>query len=193
MNYRGDWAAEWSAYGPDTKAIVTAFTAGINAYIRGLGDRLPPEFEIAGYRPALWAREDCLSRVAGLTMTGNLTREVLHAEQIQRLGLARALQFIRLDPGVPLEIPKGLDLASINRDILAAYRETVGRVSLTSEQGSNNWVVDGTMTTTGRPILANDPHRPVQLPSLRKTVHLVPRLGRHRFRRTRAARHCHRP
>ncbi|HEY2013638.1 MAG TPA: penicillin acylase family protein, partial [Bryobacteraceae bacterium] len=44
---------------------------------------------------------------------------------------------------------------------------------LTTEQGSNNWVVDGTMTTTGRPILANDPHRPVQLPSLRKTVHLV--------------------
>ena len=44
---------------------------------------------------------------------------------------------------------------------------------LTTEQGSNNWVVDGTMTATGKPMLANDPHRPVQLPSLRKTVHLV--------------------
>src|SRR4029079_5271994 len=39
--------------------------------------------------------------------------------------------------------------------------------------GSNNWVVDGTLTASGRPMLANDPHRPVQLPSLRKTVHLV--------------------
>jgi penicillin amidase len=46
-------------------------------------------------------------------------------------------------------------------------------VRLTTEQGSNNWVVDGTMTVTGHPMLANDPHRPVQLPSLRKTVHLV--------------------
>ena len=52
-------------------------------------------------------------------------------------------------------------------------RELVGPVRLTTEQGSNNWVVDGTMTATGRPLLANDPHRPVQLPSLRKTVHLV--------------------
>ncbi len=173
VNYRGDWNAEWSAYGADTKAIVTAFTEGINAYIRGLGDKRPREFEIAGYSPVLWSPEDCLSRVAGLTMTGNLTREVSHAEEIQRLGLERASKFIRIEPPVPLEIPKGLDLTAINRDILAAYRQTVGRVSLTTEQGSNNWVVDGTMTATGRPILANDPHRPVQLPSLRKTVHLV--------------------
>ncbi|HTA68290.1 MAG TPA: penicillin acylase family protein [Bryobacteraceae bacterium] len=173
VNYRGDWNAEWSAYGPDTKAIVTAFTNGINAYIRTLGAKLPSEFEMAGYSPALWAPEDCLSRVAGLTMTGNLMREVSHAEEIRRLGLDRARQFIRLEPAVPLVIPEGLDLSAINRDIIAAYRETVGPVSVTTEQGSNNWVVDGTMTTTGRPILANDPHRPVQLPSLRKTVHLV--------------------
>jgi penicillin amidase len=173
VNYRGDWTVEWSAYGPDTKAIVTAFTNGINAYIRGLGTKLPSEFEMAGYSPALWTPEDCLSRVAGLTMTGNLMREVSHAEEIQRLGLERARKFIRLEPAIPLEIPKGLDLSTINRDIIAAYRETVGPVSLTTEQGSNNWVVDGTMTATGRPILANDPHRPVQLPSLRKTVHLV--------------------
>jgi len=173
VNYRGDWNAEWSAYGPDTKAIVTAFTNGINAYIHSLGNNLPAEFEMACYSPALWAPEDCVSRVAGLTMTGNVTREVAHAEEIQRLGLERARQFIRLEPAIPLEIPKGLDLATIHRDILGAYHETVGQVSLTTEQGSNNWVVDGTMTATGRPILANDPHRPVQLPSLRKTVHLV--------------------
>src|SRR5579864_70058 len=96
INYRGDWNAEWSAYGSDAKAIVTAFTDGINAYVRGLGNKLPREFEIAGYSPALWTPEDCLSRVAGLTMTGNLTREVSHAEEIQRLGLERALKLIRL-------------------------------------------------------------------------------------------------
>src|SRR5580704_8721443 len=137
VNYRGDWTVEWSAYGPDTKAIVTAFTNGINAYIRGLGTKLPPEFQMAGYSPALWSPEDCLSRVAGLTMTGNLMREVSHAEEIQRLGLERARKFIRLEPAIPLEIPKSLDLSTINRDIIAAYRETVGPVSLTTEQGSN--------------------------------------------------------
>ncbi len=173
VSFRGDWNAEWAAYGPDAKLIVTAFTDGINAYIQGLGGKLPVEFEIAGYAPGRWAPEDCLSRVAGLTMTGNLSREVTHALDIQRNGLEGALKFMRLDPPVQVEVPKGLDLSAITNDILATYRQTVGPVRLTTEQGSNNWVVDGTMTTTGRPILANDPHRPVQLPSLRKTVHLV--------------------
>ncbi len=170
--FHGDWAAEWAAYGPDARAITTAFTDGINAYIKSL-PRWPEEFRIAGYAPALWSPEDCLSRVAGLTMTGNLIREVQHALDIQRLGLARASDAIRLEPRVPLEVPQGLDLSAITTDILRAYRETVGPVRLSTEQGSNNWVVDGSLTATGRPLLANDPHRPVQLPSLRKTVHLV--------------------
>jgi penicillin G amidase len=42
-----------------------------------------------------------------------------------------------------------------------------------SMQGSNNWVVNGAHSETGKPLLANDPHRPINLPSLRKTVHLV--------------------
>jgi penicillin amidase len=171
--FHGDWNAEWAAYGPDTRAIVTAFTDGINAYIKGLGDKLPLEFRIAGYAPAPWTPEDCLSRVAGLLMTGNLIREVTHAEDVRRWGIERARKAIRLEPAVPLEIPKGLDIADIGSGILKTYRETIGPVRLSTEQGSNNWVVDGAMTATGRPILANDPHRPVQLPSLRKTVHLV--------------------
>jgi penicillin amidase len=173
VNFRGDWNAEWTAYGPGTRAIVTAFTDGINAYIKGLDGRLPPEFVLGGYAPGLWVPEDCLSRVAGLIMTGNLNREVTHALDVKRLGLAAAIRTMRLDPPVTFEVPQGLDLSSITSDILRAYRQTTGPVRLTTEQGSNNWVVDGTLTATGRPILANDPHRPVQLPSLRKTVHLV--------------------
>src|SRR5258708_10719774 len=106
-------------------------------------------------------------------MTGNLNREVTHALDVQRLGLAAALRTMRLDPPVTFDVPQGLDLSSITSDILRAYRQTTGAVRLTTEQGSNNWVVDGTMTASGRHMLANDPHRPVQLPSLRKTVHLV--------------------
>jgi len=173
VNFHGDWNAEWAAYGPDVKAIVTAFTDGINAYIRGLKGKLPTEFQIAGYVPGLWQPEDCLSRVAGLTMTGNLTREITHAIDVARLGVEHATRALHLEPAIPLEIPQGLDLTDITGDITRTYRELVGPVRLTTEQGSNNWVVDGTMTATGRPLLANDPHRPVQLPSLRKTVHLV--------------------
>ena len=173
VRFRGDWDAEWRSYGPDTREIVTAFTGGINAYIKGLGGTRPLEFRIAGYDPGLWVPEDCLSRVAGLLMTRNLTREVKRASQVQRLGVSAVEKFFALDPPAPVEVPHGLDLADITHEIVHVYEQAIGPVAFSTEQGSNNWVVDGSMTVTGKPLLANDPHRPVQIPSLRKTVHLV--------------------
>jgi len=173
VRFRGDWNDEWSSYGKDTREIVTAFTEGINVYIRSLGGTRPLEFRLVGYDPGLWTPEDCLSRVAGLLMTRNLTREVKRAEQVRRFGVARVEKLFSLDPPHAVEIPRGLDLAEITHDIVKVYEQAIGPVAFSTEQGSNNWVVDGTMTATGKPLLANDPHRPVQIPSLRKTVHLV--------------------
>jgi len=172
VRYRGNPEEEWRSYGPNTREIVTAFVSGINAYILSLQGRWPAEFQIGGYSPGLWVPEDCLSRVAGLLMTRNLTREVSRVADVKRFGLQRVAQYLPPDPQVPLELPKGLDLADISGEILRAYNEAVGAVRFPA-QGSNNWVVDGSMTVTGKPILANDPHRPIQIPSLRKTFHLV--------------------
>lgn len=173
VRFRGDWNAEWASYGPDTRAIVTAFTEGINAYIRGLNGTRPLEFRLAGYDPGLWVPEDCVSRVAGLLMTRNLTREVTRAGQVKQFGIATVEKLFPLDPHIPLHVPQGLDLADITHDIVRVYEQAIGPVAFSTEQGSNDWVVDGSMTVTGKPLLANDPHRPVQIPSLRKTVHLV--------------------
>ena len=57
--------------------------------------------------------------------------------------------------------------------MLEGYRNAVSIPTLYGEDGSNNWVVDGTLSSTGKPLLASDPHRPVILPSLRYMVHLV--------------------
>jgi penicillin amidase len=172
VRWRGNMEQEWSSYGPDTKRIAVAFTNGINAYIRSLNGQRTPEFQVGNYDPGLWEPEDCLARVAGLLMTRNLSREVARVHDVQLFGLDRVAKYLPPDPPVPLEVPKGLDPADIDESILRVYNQTIGPARF-GEQGSNNWVVDGSMTTTGKPILANDPHRPVQLPSLRKTVHLV--------------------
>jgi penicillin amidase len=171
--FRGNWDAEWSSYGPETRVIVAAFTDGINAYIKSLNGVRPLDFRLAGYEPGLWEPRDCLSRVAGLLMTRNVTSEVRRAGQVRRFGVSAVEKFFALDPVVPIEVPNGLDLADISHDIVRVYEQAIGPVAFSTEQGSNNWVVDGTMTVTGKPMLANDPHRPVQIPSLRKTVHLV--------------------
>jgi penicillin amidase len=173
VRFRGDWDQEWQAYSPDAKAIVASFVNGINAYIRSLDNKRPLEFQIAGYDPGLWTPEDVVSRVAGLLMTGNAHSEVSRALDLARFGADRLERMQPPDPFIKLSPPKGLDLTSITKEILKDYDAAIGKVNFPGEQGSNNWVIDSSMTTTGMPLLANDPHRPIQLPSLRKTVHLV--------------------
>ncbi len=172
VRYRGDWNKEWSSYSPDAKQIATAFTNGINAYIRTLGGRRTPEFAAAGYDPGFWAPEDVTARIAGLSMMRNVTSEVQRSQEVAKFGLDTVQKYMPPDPFRPLDPPKDLDLASIKPEILHDFSAALANVQF-PDQGSNNWVIDGTMSATGKPLLANDPHRPIQLPSLRKTVHLV--------------------
>jgi penicillin amidase len=173
VRYRGDWDEEWRSYSPDAKAISTAFTRGINAYIQSLNGQRPPEFRIAGFDPGLWDPEDVTARVAGILMTGNMLAEVNRTLDVEKLGLETDARLFPPDPHIPLVLPKGLDVADITPAIVKDYTAAIEAIRFPGEQGSNNWVVDGTMTRTGKPILANDPHRGIELPSLRKTVHLV--------------------
>ncbi|MCC6590720.1 MAG: penicillin acylase family protein [Bryobacterales bacterium] len=188
VRFRGDWNAEWQSYSPDAKEIATAFTSGINAYIKSLDGKRPLEFRIAGFDPGLWAPEDVTARIAGLLMIRNIAREVQRAQDIERFGLDTVQKFLPPDPFVKIEIPHGLDLRGITATLLADYNDAIGTVRLRPQSpraqvfedpdpvlsiGSNNWVVSGAKSATGKPLLANDPHRPILIPSLRKTVHLV--------------------
>lgn len=173
VRYRGDWDAEWKSYAPDARAIVSSFVAGINAYIASLNGQRTEEFRVAGYDPGLWTPEDVVSRLAGLQMTGNAMQEVNRAQQVARLGLTTVEMLSPPDPPAPFVIPRGLDLGDITNAVLRDYSVAVSPIRFPGQQGSNNWVVDGSLSVTGKPILANDPHRAIQLPSLRKTVHLV--------------------
>src|SRR3954453_2371693 len=173
VRFRGNWEEEWKSYSPDAKEIVTAFVNGINAYIRSLNGQRSEEFRVAGFDPELWSPQDVVARLAGLQMTGNMMQEVNRAQQVARLGLSTVEMLSPPDPPTPFVIPHGLDLADITNAVLRDYSAAVSPIRFPGQQGSNNWVVDGTRSVTGKPILANDPHRAIQLPSLRKTVHLV--------------------
>jgi penicillin G amidase len=173
VRYRGDWNEEWTSYSPDAKQIAASFTGGINAYIRSLSGKRSAEFALAGYDPGLWQPEDVTARIAGLLMTGNLFTEVARVEEVKQLGLRRVARLFPPDPKIALAIPEGLNLDDISSKIVSDYNLAVSPIRFPGEQGSNNWVVDGTLTATGKPLLANDPHRSIELPSLRKTVHLI--------------------
>ncbi|MCQ4213995.1 penicillin acylase family protein [Streptomyces longispororuber] len=178
--YRGDMTEEWRAYGEDVERATTAFVAGINAYVdlcRSGDAEPPPEFDLLEYEPAHWDPSD-VARIRSHGLQYNLRDEVARALTLRDHGPAAEDLRRRREPAPhTLRVPEGLDLSVIPDDVLRDYdlATTPPWAAAAPRQGldgSNNWVVAPSRTATGRPLLANDPHRAVTLPSLRYLAHL---------------------
>ena len=193
--YRGDMNREWTSYSKDAQEIATHFVAGINAYIDWLDqhpERMPFEFKRLNYRPAKWAPEDVV-RIRSHGLTGNLDDEVARAKMAcvgelklddLRLRLEPPWQTHvpeGLDPCLPNDVLKVFDLASQDVRFTAASAAhataenlipTISTSSGEARAESNNWVVSAAKSSSGRAIMANDPHREYAEPSLRYIVDL---------------------
>ncbi|KOT88336.1 PbsX family transcriptional regulator [Streptomyces rimosus subsp. pseudoverticillatus] len=177
--YRGDMAAEWAAYGPRTECITSAFVRGVNAYValcRADPAHLPPEFALLGHRPAYWEPAD-VARIRSHGLYYNLEQEVARALTLRDHGPAVEDLRRAREPAHTLRVPDGLDLSVIPDDVLRVYRLATNPPwedggPRQGPDGSNNWVIAPSRTATGRPLLANDPHRAVTLPALRYLAHL---------------------
>ena len=172
LRYRGQWHQEWPSYSPDTWRIVNAFVRGINAYIQDPRRKPSVEFRKLGYAPGLWRPNDVVSRMAVFAMMGNLASEVQRARLIDTYGAAAIEKWLPPDPFIKLEVPRGLNLKEVRAGAIEAFDNATDAIA-DATQGSNNWVINGRLSATGKPILASDPHRALQIPSLRRTVHLV--------------------
>lgn len=188
--YRGDMYREWLAYGSDAKKIAQSFTAGVNAYLDVIDEHpelLPPEFGLLNYQPARWTAEDVV-RIRGHGLWANVDQEVLRAQIACKADLETASYWQTLQPEWTTGVPEGLDPCLVPANVLEDYFLAKAPVrfdnpSLAMDDsilessdrslGSNNWVVAPTRTATGRPILADDPHRTHAVPSLRYIAHLV--------------------
>jgi penicillin amidase len=154
---------------------------------------LPVEFRIAGTRPDIWKAEDVV-RIRSHALTRNVVSEVQRARVACAAGLAADRLRRKLEPQWDPQVPAGLDPCSIPSGVLQDYELATKNVTFgppvqrrasvdpqifftEADQragaiGSNNWTVAPSRTATGRPILANDPHREHSVPSLRYVVHL---------------------
>ena len=179
LRYRGDIDAEYRSYAHDTKEILEAFTDGIDAFIaerkRPNGPGLPVEFRIAGFEPENWKPEDCLNRMAAFSMTGNAFRELQHAQLVAAVGTEKAGELLNLDPVVALDPAPNADFSGLSARLLTGLVGSDTRIEFSGKAlaESNNWTISGKLTESGKPLLANDPHRVVAVPSLRYIVHLV--------------------
>jgi penicillin amidase len=192
--YRGDMDKEWAVYGPDAKKIAEDFVAGINAYVSWLAhhpERTPWEFKELSYAPAKWDADDVV-RIRSHGLTRNLNSEVARSRVLCAADLKSDEVRLRLQPPWQPQVPPGFD-PCLPEDVLKVLTLATWEVRLTpavlkaeassdsvpaietadSEQpeenfeGSNNWVIAPWKSATGRPIMANDPHRAYSEPSLR--------------------------
>src|SRR6266702_4791058 len=159
-----------------SQRILDAYALGVNAYIERNQNKLPVEFTFLRFKPEPWRIEDSIqwSKMMGWNLGGNWETEVIRARIVAKLGTERAAKLeAGYDPNHPLIIPPGVVYQGINLGMLEQYEQLKQLSGFGMIGASNNWVVDGTMTTTGMPILCNDPHLGQAAPSIWYECHLV--------------------
>ena len=162
---------------------------------------LPLEFKLLNIKPQLWTPEVVISRHQGLL--GNIEEELNLGRAVSLIGEDKVKELVWFHPKKPsLKLDKSIRINDLNKDILKlynAYRKSLKfninhidkkyrtndlkKISFNNYNkknylndysiGSNNWAISGKKSNNGYPILANDPHRSITVPSLRYVTHLV--------------------
>ena len=190
--------AEVAQVAPKVRALLEAYASGVNAYAASLEPKsLPAEFQILQYNFRPWTPADSfiISKVffEALSDTWRLDvmRQALSSLPAEkRNGLLPEMSPIdvlvvgkdaKAKPATPRSARRTEGFAPLSREALAALNKNqavatsaLERIGLHAESlaASNNWVISGSRTTTGKPLLADDPHLRPSAPSIWHMVHL---------------------
>jgi penicillin amidase len=142
------------------KSLILSYSQGVNAWMNTRRLNWPPEFLLLGYRPRPWSPLDSLmiKEIMALLLSVDYQSEILRARLVKELGSQKALQILEQGIAVPL--------SAIEEVGLSDWPLTL------PFQGSNNWVIAGSRTESGKPLLANDPHLEISLPSVWFEIHI---------------------
>lgn len=157
---------------PQMKNMLEIYARGVNAYIYRYRDQYP--LDMAGQKPEYWTPEDsalvfCLIQF-GLSV--NLQEEIAALVMAQKVGADQLAWLLPIypDEDLPFEEAnklKGLDLKGKLPELAALgdLNQQLGDWLPIGMAASNNWAVSGSRTVSGKPLLANDPHLPLSMPS----------------------------
>jgi penicillin amidase len=153
----------FDALSPWAQKRFEAYARGVNAYLESHRNALPPEFLLVGDAPEPWKPADSLvwGKLMALQLSSSYEIQALRARLRQKLGAERAAWiFPGMKPSDPITT-----LPTLAADH-ASVEDEIGALTGISHGASNEWVVSGSRTATGKPILANDPHLGLGAPSL---------------------------
>ncbi len=166
--------ASYNKLSPEVRAGLDAYSAGVNGFMESNSGAWPPEFYLLRYSPEPWTPADSLvwGRLMAIQLSGNWRSELLRARLNEFL---KPEQIRALWPDYPADAP--VALAGLERKAALDPLEQLPW-PLAPKDASNSWVLSGAKTTTGKPILANDPHLSLDSPGLWYLVDIQTPEGR---------------
>jgi len=171
--------ADYARLDAPTRAMLRAYADGVNAYLATRKGALPPEFLLLGARPEPWQPADSIVwlKLLALDMAYQWRVELNRFRLLDRLTKAQIEALYPPYPGAAW--PQTADWRTLYADLPETFfdRATNDLDEETRGRGSNNWVVAGHRTSTGKPMLANDPHLILTTPSVWYLAHI--RIGDH--------------
>jgi len=163
--------AEWRSVPDETRRLLLSFTAGVNALVADCQERLPIEFDLLGYRPEEWSPVDCLAIEGEFRwyLTGRFPVIVIPELVRRALGDGPLYDaFLSAEAGDESILPAGSYPARRS----GTQPLVKGGGNPDEGLGSNNWVIAGERTTTGKPLLSSDPHIAITADSCWYQMHL---------------------
>jgi len=164
---------------PETLRALTAYTKGVNAYIRKLDDKsMPLEYKLLDYKPEPWTNlktalimKYMANTLSGYEMDHNMSGLMLTlgSETFNKLFPAYHAPMAPVVNDSGMAVNPALVVTKKPDYLDYSFFSTSGAVPAevyNPKLGSNSWVVSGKKTTTGYPILCNDPHLNLSLPSI---------------------------
>lgn len=164
--------------GQDERRVLNAYSNGVNAFIDNNSNRLPVEFSLAGIEPLEWTpvRSLAVSRLMGWELNMSWWSEVTYQYLKENLP---PQQFDQLQLQYPNTAPTSLDdeeSMGFSSALMPMLKQEIQKRELLEMEGthvgSNAWVVDGSLTESGYPLLAGDPHLGLDMPGKWYEVHL---------------------
>lgn len=163
----------------ETRQALQAYADGVNSYIGEHRGKYPLEFDMLNIEPEPWSVEHSvvISRLMAWELNYARWVDVVFGVLVERFGPEKAVEVFPSWPNnAPVIVPpelKGKKIASLALQLLDAdesYRKLLGATGF--GYGSNSWVVAGSKSFTGKPILANDPHLLLFAPGRWYEMHL---------------------
>jgi penicillin amidase len=164
-------AEQYQQVSAQSRSALTAYAEGVNAFVKHELSARPPEFILLGVYPEPWVPEDSMAWATMMAwdLGANWSAELLRMRMSLKLPVDRINELLPPYPG-DKPLPTA-DYAALFRSLKLSA--TLGQQALNSAPesgvegvGSNNWVVAGSHTETGKPLLANDPHLKLTAPAL---------------------------